>query len=152
MHACTAALGPRSASKSTSAPPTSSGFWYSRVVAFATTIEQIERAERALGRKLPTVLRERLLRDNGGEVEALDTGWQVHPVFDDRSQRMTSRTTSHIVHETEVARGWPRFPADAIAIAADGSGDRLIVRAGSDEIELWDHESGELSSVEIDWT
>lgn len=121
-------------------------------MAFPTTIENIERAELALGRALPAVLRQRLLRNNGGEIEALDAGWELHPVFDDSTRRTTARTTSHIIHETEFARGWAGFPEGAIAVAADGSGDRLILRAGSDAIELWSHETGEVSAVEIDWS
>ena len=33
----------------------------------------------------------------------------------------------------------------------NGVGDLLIVRAGSDEVEFWDHETGESRVVGVDW-
>jgi hypothetical protein len=42
-------------------------------------------------------------------------------------------------------------PEDSIDIAENGGGDLLIIRAGSDEVEFWDHETGESVPVELDW-
>src|SRR3954454_21988153 len=68
---------------------------------------RIEVAERELGRRLPPELRQRLMRDNGGEVTAMpvredqqedfDPHWDLHPVWDDSDRRRASRTASHIV-------------------------------------------------------
>ena len=50
-----------------------------------------------------------------------------------------------------MARERAGFPEGAIAIAEDGGGNLLIVRAGSDEFEFWDHETGEATAVDVDW-
>jgi hypothetical protein len=39
---------------------------------------------------------------------------------------------------------WAGFPEDAVAVADNGSGDMLVIRKGSDEIELWLHETREV--------
>ena len=59
------------------------------------------------------------------------------------------RRAGHIVRETNEARTWPQFPADAIAIAGNGTGDRLIVRNGA--VAWWDHETGETYAVRLRW-
>ncbi len=43
------------------------------------------------------------------------------------------------------------FPANGVAIAANGGGDFLIIQPGSDDIEFWDHETGQTEPVEVDW-
>lgn len=37
-------------------------------------------------------------------------------------------------------------------IAWNNAGNLLIVQAGSDEFEFWDHETGESMAVDIDWS
>ena len=121
-------------------------------MAFPTSFTNIERAEQALGRTLPAPLRDRLLANNGGEIETEDGEvWQLHPVWDDSNPRTIARTMSHVVHETKEAREWQRFPAGAIAIASDGSGNHLVLRSGSELVEDWNHETGECSAVSIRW-
>jgi len=107
-------------------------------------------AERQLGRSFPRPLRARLARDNGGEVEADGDDWTLHPVWDPTDRKRMARTAGHVVRETGQAREWSGFPADAVSIAANGTGDRLILRSGSDRVELWDHETGESSPVDVD--
>lgn len=108
----------------------------------------IERAEQQLGRSLPETFVRRLLEDNGGEVEVAGDTWQLHPVFDDSDRKRMGRTANHILRETEVARGWNGFPAEAIAIGANGSGDRLVLLPSGERfgetVYCWDHETGEL--------
>lgn len=118
---------------------------------FPTTIAKIESAERDLGARLPDPLRRRLIRDNGGEVEVVGDTWQIHPVWDDTTPKTASRTSNHVVRETREARSWPSFPPDGVAIASNGSGDLLIVRRGSDLVQSWDHETGELRPVDVVW-
>ena len=120
-------------------------------MAFPTQLSCIERAEAELGRQLPQPLRERLLRENGGELSAEDDDWQLHPVWDDRDRRTMGRTANHIVRETASARQWAGFPVGAVSVADNGSGDRLILRPGSTDIELWDHETRECRSVTLNW-
>ena len=118
---------------------------------FPVDIALIHEAERQLGRKLPMDLRGRLHRENGGEVRALGDMWRLFPVFDAADRRRIARTASHVVRETQVARERVGFPDEAIVISEDGGGNLLIVRAGSDDVEFWDHETGEMEPVDVDW-
>jgi len=121
-------------------------------MAFPVDEAQIAAAERQLGRLLPDGLRARLLRNNGGELQTDDDDWILHPVWDATDRKRMSRTANHIVRETEQARAWHGFPDSAISIATNGSGDHLVIHAGSDAVDLWDHETGECYPVTIDWT
>jgi hypothetical protein len=122
-----------------------------------TTESAIAAAEEALGRRLPSVHRERLLQNNGGDVRLRIAGtdedeeWELHPVRDDATRETMRRSANDIVREQAGAREWPDFPPDAVAIA-QRDGDQLVLMAGSDDPLLWLHETGELISVEIDWT
>jgi hypothetical protein len=126
---------------------------------FPVDENRLEAAERALGHRLPQDLRRRLRRDNGGEVTAIplqegagedvDPYWHLFPVWDDSDRRRAKRTAGHIVRETSEARSWPGFPSDAVAVADNGTGDRLIMRDG--DAAWWDHETGETHPVRVDW-
>lgn len=102
---------------------------------------------------MPKDFRDRLLLDNGGEIEALDDTWQLNPVFDASDPRRAKRTASHIVRETAQARRWSGFPPDAVAIASDGSGNHLVFLSApggaslQDAVYVWWHEGGELEQV-----
>ncbi len=120
-------------------------------MAFPVEVALIHEAERQLGRKLPMDLRVRLHRDNGGDVRAAEDDWRLFPVFDPTDRRRMTRTANHIVRETQTARASGWFPEGAIAIAENGGGDYLIIRSGSEEVEFWDHETGETEPVEVHW-
>lgn len=124
-------------------------------MAFPVAESLIDRAEAELGRVLPPAYRERLLRDNGGDITASselgEDEWQLHPVWDDSDRKRAGRTASHIVRETNAARAWDVFPDGAIAIADNGTGDRLIVLAGLDEVRWLDHETGEVYLAAVEW-
>jgi hypothetical protein len=121
-------------------------------VAFPVDEERVAAAEEALGRPLPAGLRERLLRDNGGEVIVEgypgDAEWQLHPVWDDGDRKRMGRTANHLVRETE-EHG--ELPDGAVVVGANGTGDLLVLPAGDDEPAWWDHETGELHAVRTDW-
>ena len=119
---------------------------------FPVDESRILEAEKQLGRRLPSGLRAHLLRSDGGEIEVAGDTWTLHPVRDPTDRKRMVRTINHIVRQTQQARAWHNFPPGAICIATNAYGDHLIVRAGSDEIELWDHETGECSPVTIEWT
>jgi hypothetical protein len=108
----------------------------------------IGRAEQALGRRLPAAWRQRLLQANGGSLEIDEEDWELYPVLDDSDQRRLKRTCNHIVRETEEARKWPHFPADAAAVGANGMGDLLVLLpdanddAFEDVVYVWRHEDG----------
>jgi len=111
----------------------------------------IRDAEVALEGKLPGRYRNWIARSNGGEVEAQDDTWQVHPLEDRTDRKRSARSANHVVWETEQARKWSAFPINAIAIASNGTGDRLVLlqqdSAFADAVYLWSHESGELRPI-----
>ena len=108
-------------------------------------------AEAALRAKLPERYRSWIARSNGSEVEAQHETWQVHPLEDRTDRKRLARSANHVVRETEQARKWPTFPAAAIAIASNGTGDLLVLQkrasAFTDTVYLWSHESGELLPI-----
>ena len=127
-------------------------------MAFPTTEENIRRAEQALSIVFPPDLRARLLRDNGGEVEAEDDVWQLFPVQDTTDRKRLSRTANHIVRETAEARKSPGFPPTAVAFASNGGGDYLILEradasgnAPESEVMLWYHEDTSPVPVDVEW-
>ena len=108
-------------------------------------------AERLLGAPLPASYRSSMLRSNGGEIEMSGCIWQLHPIADSSDRKRLSRSANHILRETEVCRAWEGFPDEAIAIAINGAGDRLVlVRRGQffdPSIHLWRHGTDELIRV-----
>ncbi|MEJ7786516.1 MAG: SMI1/KNR4 family protein [Solirubrobacteraceae bacterium] len=126
-------------------------------MAFPADVPQIEEAERQLGRTLPRVLRERLMRNNGGEIRVagyVDDGpyWTLHPVWDGGDRKRIARTAGHIVRETREAHETiDALPDASIVIAGNGTGDLLLVLAGSDDVVWWDHETGGVEPVAVDW-
>ena len=113
---------------------------------------QIEAAEKELGRRLPANVRARLLAANGSEIELRGESWQLHPVWDPTTRHSMRKTTDHIVRETHSAREWRGFPVDAISIAANETGDRLILIGHQDIVWFWDHETGRTEPVSLTWS
>ena len=69
------------------------------------------------------------------------------PVWDPTDRRTARRTANHLLLETSQARRWAGFPEGAVAVARNGSGDVLVLRAGSDVIEVWWHETREVTEA-----
>ena len=123
---------------------------------FPVAEQFIAETERKLGVSFPTAFRTRMSRNNGGELLTDEDDWQLHPVFDTSDRKRLSRTSNDIVRETASAREWHGFPAEAVAIAANGSGDRLVLlptTPGSTALQpqpfIWLHETGEIQPTEI---
>ena len=122
---------------------------------FPVEDSRIAAAEKALGRRLPDGLRERLRQQNGGEIEAAGIVWYLHPIFDDSDRRRLRRTaTNNIVHETEEARDAFKelFPDGAVVLANDGGGDYLLLLPGENEPQWWEPRTGELEPAPTDWS
>jgi hypothetical protein len=117
----------------------------------------IDRAAERLGIRLPLSYIAHMQRSNGGEVEAADDTWQLYPIFDDSDKTRIKRTCNDIVRETKVAREWPGFPADAVTIGDNGTGDKLVLVPNdsgdrlAEVVYRWDHETGELTAVAEDF-
>jgi hypothetical protein len=128
-------------------------------MAFPTSEEYLRKAEQALGLSLPPALRARLLEENGGGIEVGEETWELFPVQDTSDRKQVSRTANHLLRETEEARNSPEFPADAVPIAADGTGNYLTLQPSrhepdrlADDVWLWDHETGTLTPVDVTWS
>ena len=122
-------------------------------MAYPGSEELVAAEEAQIGRRLPPAHRERLIRENGGEVEADGQVWTLMPVRDATDRKTTGRSANHIVRENEALRRepWDRFPEGCLAIADNGGGDLLVIVPGSDDVFFWDHETGELAAVTVDW-
>jgi hypothetical protein len=125
-------------------------------VAFPADEKRVDAAESAIGRRFPPELRDRLLRDNGGEVIVRgapeeDDVWQLHPVWDDSDRKRAGRTANHVVRETEEARA-AGLRGDAVAIASNGTGDLLVLLGEDDDPRWWDHETGDTQRVSVNWS
>lgn len=122
---------------------------------FPTDIQYVERAAKRLGLRFPSAYVDFLLHSNGGDLSADDDEWQLYPVFDDTDRKRAARTCNDVVHETNEARVWSKFPQDAVAIAGNGTGDQLLLRCDSNgklssAIFRWDHETGECTQIAQD--
>ncbi|UPG96507.1 SMI1/KNR4 family protein [Luteibacter aegosomatissinici] len=120
-------------------------------MAFTVDEEHISKAEQALGRQLPVELKQRLRRNNGGDLATEDADWILFPVYDPTDRKRIARTANHIVRENESWRQWSGFPEGAIAIASDGEGNALVILVGSDEVLAWNHETRQCQPVHLDW-
>ncbi len=113
-------------------------------------------AEKKIGARFPESFRQKMMSDNGGEVDAADDDWNLHPFFDTTDKKSLRKTCNHILRETEVTRKWQSFPPNALDIAANGSGDHLVFLIDGDrikpEVQLWSHETGQLMLVAKDFS
>jgi len=119
---------------------------------FPITNEEIVKTETKLGVRFPLSFRVRMMRDNGGEIDAADDDWQLIPILDTSDRKRLTRTCNDIIRETTAMRSWRGFPADAYVIAQNGAGDCLILRkyerdsqSLAEPIYLWDHETGDVT-------
>ena len=126
-------------------------------MAFPVEEKYIIETEKELGLRFPRTFREKMGKENGGEIETADDSWTIHPFFDKSDIKRIKRTTNNIILETKNSREWDNFPPTAIAIADNGSGDKLVLLPTdnkptelSDKIYLWSHETGELTEVADD--
>lgn len=113
--------------------------------------------EEKLGVRFPPSFRNKMMRDNGGEVETPPDAWQLYPFFDSSDQKRIKRTCNDIVRETASAKNWTGFPNNALAIGSNGGGDKLILITSEDgttlrgEVFWWDHETASVSKVADDF-
>lgn len=117
----------------------------------------IARAAEDLGVRLPLSYIARMQRSNGGDVKAAGDTWQLYPIFDDSDKARIKRTCNDVVRETKLAREWPGFPRDAVAIADNGTGDKLVFVPNdsgdrlAEVVYWWDHATDQLTAVADDF-
>jgi hypothetical protein len=122
-------------------------------MSFPGSEELVGAAEARLGRRLPEAHRQRLIRENGGEVRADRQVWTLYPVWDASNRKTIARTANHIIRENEAhRRDWPDiFPPNHFAIADNGGGDVLLLGPEGDDVLFWDHETGDMTPVAVKW-
>jgi hypothetical protein len=124
-------------------------------MAFPTSEAHVEAAEAEIGVRLPREFRKRLLARNGGELTTAGDDWQVFPVFDATNRKTAGRSAGNIVLENRNARTWEGFPHGAIAIASNGTGDLLVLLAGTSpgrlnpQVQVWNHETGKCKAAAL---
>lgn len=115
---------------------------------FNLSEEQLAQTESALGARLPNSYRDAMQQNNGGEAFTGEDDWMFYPIKDTSDRKRLARTCNHILHETEVCKGFGRFPTHALAIAGNGLGDQMVLihESGrwSEQVFVWRHESGDL--------
>jgi hypothetical protein len=116
-------------------------------------------AEIKLKVRFPASFRNRMMQENGGEVHVGEDVWQLYPFLDTSDKKRLARTCNDIARETFSARSCSGFPAEAIAIASNGSGDYLVMlpKAESESelssvVSFWDHESCEVCELVSDFS
>jgi hypothetical protein len=119
---------------------------------------RVKATEDKLGVRFPVAFVERMLEDNGGELDIEGEAWSLHPFLDDGDSVRLARTCNDIVRETRQALEWPNFPRNGIAIADNGMGDQLVFMPSAaapgqlaDAVFMWSHESGEIDKVANDF-
>lgn len=123
---------------------------------FPVDVTQVEATEQRLGARFPQSFRERMMRENGGEVDAADDTWTLNPVLDASDRKRLARTCNDILRETEQSKKWRGWPANALCIGNNGAGDHLVFLLDSGTIGpsvfVWRHEIAELQKVAEDFT
>ncbi len=124
-------------------------------MSFPVDEKWIQEAESKLGIKLPHSYRHAIAKENGGEKTIHGETWDLYPIWDKSDRKRLKRTCNDIVYETESIKKWNGFPPDAVAIAGNGYGDRLILLPDNqdsnmlgDTIYFWSHETGEYEPTE----
>lgn len=116
---------------------------------FPIVPKYIIQTEDELGILFPNRFKAKMIQENGGELSTKEDDWQLYPFFDRSDRKRMSRTCNHIGLETKQAKEWCNFPANAIAIASNGSGDHLLLLPEADNekqlretIYVWWYEEG----------
>ena len=108
-------------------------------------------AEQKLGASLPYSYRQAMMTSNGGQVLVDDDVWDLHPILDTSDRKRLKRSCNDILHETEFMRDWLGWPENALAIASNAGGDRLVLLKVNGRYEptvyVWLHETRELIAV-----
>jgi hypothetical protein len=108
-------------------------------------------AEEQLGASLPYSYRQAMRSSNGGEVRACGDVWQLYPILDTSDRKRLKRSCNDILYETRFMRDWGGWPENALAIADNGTSDRLVLlkkgRQFGPTIYVWLHDTRELAAV-----
>lgn len=111
----------------------------------------IEAEEAAIGFPLPTGLRQRLSRQNGGTIFAGGEEWTLFPVWDSTNRRTAAVSSRHIARETAALyEGMATaIPPNRAAIGSNEGGDYLLLDSAG-RISVWRHETGAEELTHLD--
>lgn len=118
----------------------------------------IKETENNLLTKFPDSFRNKMVKQNGGELLINDEDWQLHPFLDKSDNKRISRTCNDIVKATNTAKEWSNFPKNAISIGENGYGDHIIFLQFENNKELdnsvyfWNHETGDSEKIADDFS
>lgn len=115
--------------------------------------QYIKSAEEKIDGRFPHSYRQMMKEKNGGDIVIDGDKWELYPILNAASKELYKQTFDDLVSETESVKKWFGFPENAIAIASNGRGDRLIFLRESrskysEKIYEWDHESTKVSLIE----
>ena len=130
------------------------------IMPFPLDYKFIIATEEQLGFNFPEQYKAKMQIENGGEfsISMSDSdeyeegddieAWWLFPFQDTSDIKRIKRTMGHIVEEHKSTREIEDFPANSVAIANNGAGDYLLMRADEDsqlgeEIYLWRHDDSE---------
>ncbi len=82
-------------------------------MAFPVDEHYITETEKQLGLKFPTIFKAKMKIENGGEIEAADDSWTIHPFFDKSDIKRIKRTTNNIILETKTRENGTIFHRQA---------------------------------------
>ncbi len=113
-------------------------------------------AENELGVEFPDSYKEKMLIENGGELDVEFDCFDLFPFWDKSDKKRLARTCNSVVRETLNERTHYRFPENLIAIGNNGGGDLLVFKIESNgKLEntlFWlDHENEELNFIANDF-
>ncbi|MCX4240085.1 SMI1/KNR4 family protein [Paraliomyxa miuraensis] len=106
-------------------------------------IDAIRATEENLGVRFPIDFVVGMKNRNGGEVQALDDLWSLHPFLDTSDRKKMVRTSNDIVRETMSFREMEWFPQTGVVLASlNGSCLLLLPEEGDptrlkDEVFVW---------------
>ena len=126
---------------------------------FPVDTKWITATETKLGVRFPASFVTSMSAMNGGTVRTHVYEFQLFPFLDASDRNRIQRTCGSIDRESASARKDAYgFPRDAVAIAANGGGDLLILIPMPDHpdtlqhsVYWWDHETGAIELVADDF-
>jgi len=126
---------------------------------FPVDAKWITQTEERLGVRFPASFVSAMSKMNGGSVKTCIDRFELFPFLDASDRKRIQRTCGSIDRETNSARkDWYGFPANGVAIAANGGGDLLVLMPTADDPNMlqhtvywWDHETGEIQPVADDF-
>lgn len=100
-------------------------------------VKFIENTEKELSVKFPPNYRDKMKKDNGGELSSRHCEWwELFHFFDTTNRKTITKTCINIIRETKSAKKWYGLPENAIAIGTDRFGNYLFFLPKKDDPDV----------------